>query len=129
MTRYSQDDDENVKNMFKSSLWAIKADEVKMQLLDEWRYLVKHMDRRWGLVCFQKGSCRDGSCKCMTSGLPSMNVNKVPYSDTWCLPPITPDRDNPGHYLTYRQMMSTLCISKSDQHLKDVMTDQCARCP
>ncbi|XP_062518097.1 uncharacterized protein LOC134193289 [Corticium candelabrum] len=128
LTRYSQGDYENVKNMLKSSLRAIKADEVKMQLLEEWRYLVKHMDRRWGMVCFRKGSCRDDSCKCMTNGLSATSVNKVPCSDTWCLPPVTPDTDNPGHYLTYRQTLSALCISKPDQHLKDVMTDRCPRC-
>ena len=64
----------------------------------------------------------------MTNGLSATTVNKVPCSDTWCLPPITPDTDNPGHYLTYRQTLSAFCISKPDQHLKDVMTDRCPRC-
>ena len=48
VSRYN--DYSDVKDMLSSSLRAIKANEGHMELLEEWRYLVKHMDRRWGMI-------------------------------------------------------------------------------
>lgn len=42
-----------VGNMFRSSLRAAKEGE-NADLLEEWKYLVKHMERHRGLICFWK---------------------------------------------------------------------------
>ena len=97
-------DFEEVREMFKAPMKSIKSDKQKCKLLEEWRYYVKHMDRRWGLVCFRKGACGDISCDCTTVEMSAKNVMKLPNSDRWLIPPITPDPENPGHYMTFRQL-------------------------
>lgn len=118
----------DVKEMFGCSLRAIKSNPSQTKLLEEWRYLVKHMDKRWGLVCFRKGSCGDIDCKCMETGIQATDVMKIPYSDRWSLPPITPDPENPGHYKTFRQQLPSLVFSQPDEHLKEVMIESCSKC-
>ena len=54
----------NVKQMFDSSLRAIEESEDLSSLRKEWCFMVKHMDRRNGLVVFRKLSCEDASCSC-----------------------------------------------------------------
>ena len=87
----------DVNDMLDSSLRAIKSNPIGMELLEEWRVLVKHMDRRWGMVCFRKGGCGDNECKCLETGKQATDVMKTPCSDRWSLPPVTPDPGNPSH--------------------------------
>ena len=85
---------------------------------------MKHMDRRWGLVCFRKGAGGDMSCDCTTVEMSAKNVMKLPNSDRWL---ITPDPENPGHYMTFRQLSKALASSSPDQHMKSVMNTSCGK--
>ena len=58
------DDYESVKTMFDSSQRAIKADPSLTSLQEEWQFLVKHADRRPGMIIFSRQACRDDSCPC-----------------------------------------------------------------
>ena len=89
---------------------------------------MKRMDRRWGLVCFRKGACGDMSCDCTTVGVSAKNVMKLPNSDRWLIPPITPDPENPGYYMTFHQLSKALAFSSPDQHMKSVMNTSCGKC-
>jgi len=53
-----------VKDTLKGSLKPTRESKEKTKLLDEWRYYVKHMERRRGFVCFRKGICDDHTCDC-----------------------------------------------------------------
>lgn len=53
-----------VKQMFDSSLRAIGDSEELSALNQEWKYMVKHMDRRCGLVIFRNLACEDDNCSC-----------------------------------------------------------------
>ena len=57
-------DYEKVKEMFACSLKKIKADESLNNLLVEWQYYVKHMDKRTGMVILKRESCGDNDCPC-----------------------------------------------------------------
>lgn len=121
-------DYDTVKEMLKSSLRAIKDDAGKKKLLDEWRYYVKHMDRRRGFVCFRKGACGDEQCECNSNATKATEVMKIPTSDKWLLPPITPCPERPGQYRTFRQQSTALSFSYPDQHMKDVLNEACPKC-
>ena len=114
--------------MLKSSNRAIKACKQKEELLDEWKYYVKHMDRRRGLVCFCKGVCNVRLCDCSKNTVHVINLMKLPVGEKWAFPPITPDSKNPKHYMTFDQLKSSLSFSNPDQHLKDVTNESCVRC-
>ena len=64
--------------MLKSSYKAIKAFKQKEGLLDEWKYYVKYIDRRWGFVCFCNGVCNDKSCDCSKNTICAINLMKLP---------------------------------------------------
>lgn len=53
-----------VKQMFDSSLRTIQNSDDLSKIRDEWRHMVKHMDRRHGVLVFRKLSCEDASCSC-----------------------------------------------------------------
>ena len=117
-----------VKEMLKSSNKAIRACKQKEELLDEWKYYIKHMDRQRGFVCFRKGVCNDRSCDCSKNAVRAVNLIKLPVGEKWAFPPITPDPVNPEHYMTFGQLKSSLSFSNPDQHLKDVMKESCKHC-
>ena len=118
----------NVQNMFQSSLRTARESQDTAALLEEWKYLVRHMDRRRGFVCFRKGGCGDPSCECISSGITASEVWKVPSGERWLFPPITPDPSNVGHYMTFHQLQTALSFSRPDQHLKDGVNTQCSKC-
>jgi hypothetical protein len=125
-----QGDYELVKGMLNSSTRAIN-DEIKQEKLAEWKFYSKHMDRRCGLVCFKKGSCGDPACKC-TGGdrgeIRATSVWKIPHGEKWLFPPITPDPNHPGHYMTLHQLEKSLAFSNPDQHLTGITTGCCTKC-
>ncbi|XP_065905841.1 uncharacterized protein [Dysidea avara] len=117
-----------VKEMLKSSNKSIKACKQKEELLDEWKYYIKHMDRRRGFVCFRKGVCNDRSCDCSKNMVRAINLMKLPVGEKWSFPPITKDSKNPEHYMTFDQLKSSLSFSNPDEHLKDGTNESCMRC-
>ena len=123
--RLKHTDFEEVREMFKAPMKSIKSDKQKCKLLGEWRYYVKHTDRRSGVVCFQKGACSGMYCDCTTVEMNGKNVMKLPNSERWLIPPITPDPENPGHYMTFRQLSKELAFNSPDQHMKSVMNTSC----
>lgn len=107
-----------VQNMFSSSLRKIREDEDIGKLVDEWKYYVRHMDRRRSFVCFRKRSCGDADCDC-NSELVAKEIRNIPMGGNWLFSPITPDPDHPDHYQTFHQLQNALVFSTPDQHLKD----------
>ena len=56
---YNDDDSlytdyQDVKKLLNSSLKTIRADKALCDLLSEWSFFMKHMDRRNGMVVFRK---------------------------------------------------------------------------
>ena len=43
----------DVKDLMKASLWNIRQNDAKKELAQECKYLVQHMDRGWGFICFR----------------------------------------------------------------------------
>lgn len=124
----SMDDYSAVQDMLGSSLRNIRENEDARKLLDEWKYYVRHMDRRRGLVCFRKGCCNDPECDCMDSAPVAVKVGKVPSGDKWLFPPINPDPEHPDHYQTFQQLLTALRYSEPDQHMKGGLKTQCHKC-
>ena len=117
-----------VKDTLKGSLKSIRESEEKTKLLEEWKYFVKHMDRRRGFVCFRKGICDDHMCDCRKNEVQAVNIMKLPMSRRWAFPPITPDPQHLDHYMTFRQLTTALKFSNPDEHLKEIMNSRCDKC-
>jgi len=64
----------SVKDTLKGNLKSIRESEEKTKLLDEWKYYVKHMDRRRDFVCFRKGICDDHTCVCTQNEIQAVNI-------------------------------------------------------
>ena len=80
-----------VKYTLQGSFKFIRESEVKSKVLNEWKYFMKHMDRRRGFVCFRNGICDDHACDCKRNKVRALNIMKLPVSRRWAFPPITPD--------------------------------------
>ena len=119
---------EDVKDLMKSSLRSIRDDQEKQKLLDEWKFFVRHMDRRWGFICFRRGACGDQACECMKPAIRAKDVMSLPSGEQWLFPPITPDPDHPGHYMTFRQLKLSLAYSCPDQHMTGLLHELCGKC-
>ena len=42
---------------------------------------------------------------------------KLPSSDNWIIPPITPDPEHPGHYQNFLQITKAHQFSAPDEHV------------
>ena len=131
---YNDDDSmykdyQDVKKLLNSSLKTIRGDRALCDLLSEWLFFVKHMDRRNGMVAFRKSACGDSTCVCMENAVEATRVWQLPTSPKWLFPPITPDPEHPGHYMTLNQLATTPHehISSPDQHLS-VESRSCNMC-
>jgi len=111
--------------MLKSSKKSIKACKQKEELLDEWKYCIKHIDRRQGFVCFRKGVYNDRSCDYSKNMVHAINLMKLSIGKKWSFPPITKD---PEYYMTFNQLKSSLSFSNPDEHLKDGTNESYTRC-
>ena len=100
------DDYETVKEHFDSSQRSIKADPTLTSLQEEWQFLMKHADRRPGMIIFRKQACLDDNCECFKSPIKAKEpFEKLIQNEKYLFPTITPDPDHPGHYMTYDQLM------------------------
>jgi hypothetical protein len=106
-----------VKCMFNSSLRRIKEDSQMEALLEKWRFYVKHMDRRNGMVVIRRYACGNQDCSCFKCPISANELLTLPSSDKWLFPPITPDSQHQGHYLGFLQLQRALSFSEPDQHL------------
>ena len=93
-----------VKDTLQGSLKSIRESEVKSKVLDEWKYFMKHVDRRRGFVCFRKGICNDHASHCKRNEVRTLNIMKLPIRRRWAFPPITPDPQHLDHYMTFDQL-------------------------
>jgi hypothetical protein len=122
-------DFDTVKKLFNSSLKAIRESEELSEYLDEWKYYVKHMEKRTGMVAFKRGICSmPGDCPCGEELVSAKQVWKLPSSSNWIIPPITPDQDHPGHYKTFSQMKTALSFSKPDEYITHGTHGNCKSC-
>ena len=81
---------------------------------------------------FKRKACGLDQCPCLDTPITATQIfNTLPNSPNWHFPPITPDRDNPGHYMTFNQCKTTEPenFSRPDQHLEVAVNGKCDKCP
>lgn len=116
------DDYEEVKEFFDTCLTTVLKNKKQRALLEEWRELSKHMERRPGMLVFKKPGCQ----------IENDITPKLPKSEKWLLiPPLTPDSSNPGHYKTYEQLSESTQFSPVEQLFTGSgwgMKEKCPKC-
>ena len=66
-------------------------------------------------------------CKCHSNSTKALHVMKIPTSDKWLLPPITPWLKMPGQYRAFRQQSTTVSFSDPTTS-QDVHKEPCPKC-
>ena len=64
----------SVKRMLNASLKIIREDKALGDLLCEWIFFMRHMDRRHGMVVLKRGACGDNTCVCQKDTIRAMQV-------------------------------------------------------
>ena len=105
---------EITKKMFQSSMKGICDNEQLSFILEEWKYLSKHMDQRYGFVCFSKGIFGNNECECLADKVRAMNVSKLPTGNRWLFPSITLDPECPVNYMAVQPLSRNLAFSNPD---------------
>jgi len=78
-----------------------------------------------------KGLCafaNDRLCDCNKNIVRTTNLMKLPEGEKLSFPSITPDPNNPEHYMTFTQLKAALSFSNPDQLLKDGTNEGCRKC-
>ncbi|KAG1704770.1 hypothetical protein GQR58_003956 [Nymphon striatum] len=116
----------SVKEMFDSSLQKNNESEELSKILMELRFLVKHMDRRFGMVVFRRRACGDTDCECYNSDIHAVKTMKLPIRLTEdAIPTIfsnCPQYMNSGSAsrTTTRVSAEQRCASENDMIMADI---------
>ena len=115
--------------MFDSSQRAIKADPSLTSLQEEWQFLVKHADRRPGMIIFSRQACRDDSCPCFQTPIKATHAfDQLLKNERYLFPTITPLPARPDHYMTYEQLVAAEQQSVAGSYFDTWSFGSCKKC-
>ena len=110
-------DYESVKKLFDASQRAIKADPTLKSLQEEFNFLMKHADRRPGMIIFRKHACMNLDSECFQTPIKAKRVfGKLTVHENYLFPTITRDPANPDHYMTFEQLLEARELSSAGAH-------------
>ena len=123
------DDYESVKKLFDSSQKAIKANPNLKSLQEEWNFLMKHADRRPGMIMFSKLACRDETCACFQTPIKATDAfEQLMKNEVNLFPTITPDPAHPDHYMTYERLVAAERLSVAGSYFSTWNHGSCKKC-
>ena len=91
--------------------------------------LIKHADRRPGMIIFSKQGCRDESCSCFLTPIEATDAfEELLKNEQYLFPTITPDPAHAGHYQTYEQLLAVDQMSVTGSFFDTWNFGSCKKC-